>query len=246
MIPRGPRPFRRRYAVLCAVALAATGCGRAHDDKNPGPAPLTGQQAESLALTRFADYRAGTAHTTASIPLPGQRLLLDARLDWRAHTGYGLLRDASVGTTRHWQHLLRWDRTTVSVHYDWRGPAPARPPKDGWAQRDLQPGTSTVDTALTLLLDLAADRPDNAQLLARSGAHRVGAASIDGDAVTEFSGPSVPATSPSSSAASATGTDSGPGTSRTRYWIDSRNTLRRFAARLPASPGWMTAQLTPK
>lgn len=234
-----------RHAVLACALLALAGCGGTHDDKHPAPAPLTGQQAESLALTRFTNYRAGAAHTTSSIPLPGGRLVLDARLDWRARTGYGLLRDDTAGRTPHWQHLLRWNSTSVSVHYDWRGAAPAEPPKDGWSQRTLQPSTSTVDTALVLLLELASDRPDNAQLLARSGAREVGATTVDGRAVTEFSGPAAQAPPASPDASPAGGPRSAQDTSRTRYWIDSQDVLRRFDARLPSSPGWMTVRITP-
>ncbi|MFI0939605.1 hypothetical protein [Streptomyces sp. NPDC021020] len=226
-------------AVLGAALLPLAAC--THSGGRPQPAPLTGQQAEALALTRFTNYRAGTAHVTATVPLPGSRVVLDARLDWRAHTGYGLLRDATPGAARHWQHLLRWDRTTVAAHFDWPGKAPAKPPADGWSpERPLDPHTSTVDTALALLLGLAADRPDNAQLLVRSGAARIGAATVGGRPVTEYAGPSAPG-APSSTGP---GTPSAAAGGRTRYWIDSAGLLRRFAARLPGSPGWTTADLT--
>ncbi|MGW5350135.1 hypothetical protein ACWERV_06370 [Streptomyces sp. NPDC004031] len=226
-------------AALIAALLPLAGCG--HSGGTPHPAPLTGQQAESLALTRFTNYRAGSAHVTATVPLPGSRVVLDARLDWRAHTGYGLLRDATPGTARHWQHLLRWNRATVAAHFDWPGPAPAQPPSGGWSpERPLDPDTSTVDTALALLLGLAADRPDNAQLLARSGAARIGATTVGGRPVTEYAGPAAPGTP----APSAPGTPSPAAGGHTRYWIDAAGLLRRFSAELPGSPGWMTADLT--
>ncbi|MET7286921.1 hypothetical protein [Streptomyces sp. NPDC005573] len=227
----------RRRAVLAGGLLALAGCAR--DTGTPHPAPLTGPQAETLALMRFTNYRAGAARTTATIPLPGRAVRLDARLDWRAHTGYGLLSGTGPGASQHWRHLLRWDRGGVRVHYDWPGAVPAEPPEDGWAERDLQPDTSAVDTALALLTALASDRPENAQLLARSGARRLGTTTIGGHPVTEFSGPAP------RPASSSPGAPAGADGSRTRYWIDSRGTLRRFAARLPGTSGWMTADLTP-
>lgn len=239
----------RRCAVpataLLLLALAA--CTGTADDQHPAPAPLTGAQAESLALTRFTNYRAGSAHATAAIPVTGRHLILDARLDWRAHTGYGLLRDATAGATQHWQHLLRWTPTSVSVHYNWRGAVPVRPPGTGWAQRDLQPSTSTVDTALVLLLELASDRPDNAQLLVRSGARRLGTTTLDGRTVTEFSGPSSRGPAGPAAGAGEAGSEAkeGAGAGRTRYWIDAGDVLRRFAALLPATSAWMTVDLAP-
>jgi len=224
-------------AALAAALLALTACTHSDDDKHT--ASLTGQQAEALALARFTDYRAGRADITATVPLPGNRLLLTARLDWRAHTGYGLLHGTTPGTATPWQHLLRWNRTTVAAQFNWPGKAPATPPAHGWSTgRTLNPETSTVDTALALLLNLAADRPDNAQLLARSGAQKVGITTIDGQRVTEYTGPAThPATSSSPSPPATA-------TSHTRYWIDSRNALLRFAALLPGSAEWMTVHIT--
>lgn len=234
MTRRGHR-VRTALAAAAAALLPLTAC--THSGGAPHPAPLTGQQADALALTRFTNYRAGSAHVIATIPLPGSKAVLDAHLDWRAHTGYGLLRDATPGAPRHWQHLLRWTRTTVTARFDWPGKAPATPPAAGWSpERPLAPDTSTVDTALVMLLGLAADRPDNAQLLARSGATRIGTATVAGHPVTEYAGPAA-AAAPSGTPPTGTG-------GHTRYWIDSAGLLRRFSARLPGSPDWMTADLT--
>ncbi len=217
------------------VLLAGTACTQ---DKPPAPVSatttpaLTTSQAELLALTRFANYRRGSAKVTADLPVEGHPARLTGRLEWRHGTGLAILQ-GNGGVFEHGRHLLRWDRTTVAVHYDWTGPLPTRPPRDGWTQRALTAHASTTDTSLLLLLNLAADRPDNAQLLLHSGARRLGQETVDGVPVTVFAGPSTTA------AGAARSTPS-----RTRYWIDANGGLRRFSARPGGADGWLVATFT--
>lgn len=226
-----------RALLALLTLLGASACTQ---DKPPAPAPtttapaLTTPQAELLALTRFANYRRGTAQVTADIPVQGHPARLAGRLDWRHGTGLALLQ-GNGGVLGHGRHLLRWDRTTVSVQHNWTGPLPKHPPRQGWNQRALTTRASTIDTTLLLLLNLAADRPDNAQLLLHSGARRLGDEEVAGVPVTLFSGPS--ATTPQGPAPQTT--RSTPG--RTRYWIDADGRLHRFSARLGGGTEWLVA-----
>ncbi|MFI5680440.1 hypothetical protein [Streptomyces cellulosae] len=221
--------------TLTLVGVGASACTQ---DKPPVPASapaapaLTTPQAELLALTRFTNYRRGTAQVTADIPVQGHTGRLTGRLDWRHGTGLALLQ-GNGGVLEHGRHLLRWDRTTVSIQYDWAGSLPTHPPHDGWTRRALSARTSTIDTTLLLLLGLATDRPDNAQLLLRSGARRLGQETVEGVPTTVFAGPSTPAPGSARTA---------PG--HTRYWIDADGGLRRFSARPGGSGGWLVATFT--
>jgi hypothetical protein len=223
-------------ALTLLLLLGGTACTQ---ERPPAPASiapaLTTRQAELLALTRFTNYRRGAAKVTVDIPVQGHTARLTGRLDWRHSTGFAVLQ-GSGGVLGHGRHLLRWNRATVSVRHNWTGALPQSPPPDGWIQRGLTPSASDIDTALLLLLNLAADRPDNPQLLVRSGARHLGQEKTEGVPVTVFAGPS--GTLPQ--AASPEATHPAPG--RTRYWIDANGRLRRFSARLGGSAQWLTAE----
>lgn len=197
---RGCRAF---VPVLVVVLAACT----------PGPHALTEAEAERLALVRFTNYTAGLASFTAHIPEPsGGALLLDGRIDFVDHLGYATLRTegrsdpASAGQ-------LQWNLVRIAFNSapDLADPPPAM----GWKVRELQQTGSELDGALRLLLNLANDRPDNAQLLRQSTAHWLRTDSVDGKQVDVFEGQG------------ATGEES-----RLRYWVDADNGLRRVEARL--------------
>jgi hypothetical protein len=240
---RPPRHRTQPAESACGVALAllvllgGTACTQ---EKPPAAAAattapaLTTSQAELMALTRFANYRRGTAKVTADIPVQGDSARLTGRLDWRRGSGLAVFQ-GNGGVLGNGRHLLRWDHATVSVRHNWPGPLPARPPHDGWTKRALAARTSTIDTTLLLLLNLAADRPDNAQLLLHSGARRLGHEEVGGVPVTVFAGPST--TAPQNPSPGKVRTTHG----RTRYWIDAEGVLRRFSARLGGDTGWLTA-----
>ncbi|NUS89768.1 MAG: hypothetical protein HOY75_45485, partial [Streptomyces sp.] len=197
-------PLRRLPARGTALALLTLlpllgGSACTQDNKPPTPASaptaptgpaLTTAQAELLALTRFTNYRRGTAQVTADIPVQGHAARLTGRLDWRHGTGLAILQ-GNGGLLEHVRHLLRWNRTTVSMKRNWTDPLPTHPPRGGWTQRALAARTSTIDTTLLLLLNLAADRPDNARLLLRSGARHLRKEKVAGVPVTVFAGPSA-------------------------------------------------------
>jgi hypothetical protein len=187
---------------------------------------MTSAQADLLALARFNDYQSGVSAIDAEIPVSGQEFALDGRVDWQNHLGYATLAAAQQGGGT---ELLQWTPNGIAVHGNWTGPLPATPPADGWTVRAWQQGAD-LDSALQLILDLAADRPENAQSLQQSGAGVLQETNIGGEHVTVFTGP--PETQ-------------GGTNSHTRYWIADDGTLRRFEALVDGSTTWTEVNIAP-
>lgn len=180
---------------------------------------MTSSQADLLALARFDDYQNGVGAMDATIPVSGLDFRLVGRVDWHGHLGYATLtapRQGGGGT-----ELLQWTPEGIAVRGTWTGPLPAQPPADGWTVRAWQPGAD-LDTALQLVLSLASDRPENAQLLQQSGAEVLRSDSVAGTPVTVFAGPPEAA-------------GEAP---HTRYWTAADGTLRRFEAQIDGSTAW--------
>jgi hypothetical protein len=186
---------------------------------------MTSAQADLLALARFNDYQNGVSAINAEIPVSGQEFALDGRVDWQNHLGYATLASAQQSGAE----LLQWTPNGIAVRGNWTGPLPATPPADGWTVRAWQQGAD-LDSALQLILDLAADRPENAQSLQQSGASVLRDADIGGEHVTVFAGP--PETQ-------------GGTNSHTRYWIADDGTLRRFEALIDGSTTWTEVDVAP-
>jgi hypothetical protein len=218
--------------VLCLVAgVVAVALGAAFwlttvsgPDRNSA---MSAAQADLLATARFNDYRSGVSAINAAIPVSGQEFTLVGRVDWQDHLGYATLTSAEQPGGG--MELLQWTPAGIAVHGSWSGPLPATPPADGWEVRAWQPGAD-LDSVLQLILDLGADRPENAQSLQQSGASVLRDDTIGGEHVTVFAGP--PATSG--------GTDS-----HTRYWIADNGTLRRFEALIDGSATWAEVDIAP-
>ena len=86
-------------------------------------------------------------------------------------------------------------------------------PTEGWQVRAMRRAGSELDSALRLLVDLAADRPENPRLLRRSTARWLRSDAVDGVVVDVLEEPAA-------------------GESRLRYWVDADGRLRRVEARL--------------
>lgn len=187
----------RKTVLVLALALAA--CG-------PTPRSLTVAEAERLALVRFANYTTGVSAFTASVPSPGGRLLLDGRVDFVNHLGNAGMR-TDGRDDEFSQGLLQWNLGRVAF---------ATAPSADWQVRELQERGSELDGALRLLVNLGADRPENAQLLLQSSARWLRSDKIGDTAVDVFEGPRQK-----------DATDS-----RLRYWLDADGKLRRLEAKL--------------
>ena len=87
-----------------------------------------------------------------------------------------------------------------------------------WQVRELQERGSELDGALRLLVNLGADRPENAQLLLQSSARWLRSDKIGETTVDVLEGPKQ------------RGKESDD--ARLRYWVDADGKLRRLEAKL--------------
>lgn len=216
---------RRRWPKLRWVAAAAVGIAAAvttafvllgDSDGPTAPRALTSDEVDRLAITRFLNYEAGGRAVRITVPNPAGGLVVTGSIDYRTHTGYGVVRGTGRDTSS--DGLIQWTATTVLVHpmTDPPAAAPASPPASGWHSRPLQTSGMTLDSSLAIALRLGNDRPDNSVLLSQSGASWVGEDQVRGHRTDIMNGP-----------------DAG-GEARTsgtvRYWIDSGGTMHRVQA----------------
>jgi hypothetical protein len=251
--PREPR--KKIWVAAIAATTALAGALTALLLLLPGnggtsPHPVSADDAQRLALARFRAYEASPAEVTVRLPAAETgdgTITVRAVVDHHAHRAVGAYE--IVDDTRTVQGLLAWDQEGIAVA---RPPAAApgaepgrtrtRPPapdivttaaqavrragtlkREEWTRRPYS--TAPLDRALRLVVSVAADRPDNAALLARSGPLWLRDERLDGHGYGVFSGPRP---TPSVSASPADD-------STLTYWIDADGNLRRVTARM--SPG---------
>ncbi|MFM9448722.1 hypothetical protein [Streptomyces acidiscabies] len=225
------RTRRLSRLSLAALALSAllTACAGPGDTVRP----LTADEAQRLALARFRTYQAGTAAMDLRVAAPGGTTEVRAVVDHRAHRAVGWY--ATDGAPK----LLAWSSEGLAVAKRGTYGAPAAKPPTGDAPRgdalreaarldaaswDRRPyGRAPLDIALQLALSLAADRPDNAQLLAQSGPLHLREDTIDGRAYDVLAGPRP---RPAATGRPLTGR------SPVTYWVDAEGAVRRVSARL--------------
>ncbi|WP_407830116.1 hypothetical protein [Streptomyces clavuligerus] len=222
---RGRGTGRRRWpgprwvaAAVITVAAAAVGAflllGNSGDPASPRA--LTADEVDRLAITRFLNYRAGGRAVTITVPSTTGGLVVTGSIDYRTHTGYGVVRGTGRDTSS--DGLIQWTGTTVLVHpmTDPPAAAPAKPPASGWYRRPLQRSGMSLDSSLIIALGLGSDRPDNAALLPQNGAEWVGRDRVRGRPTDIMNGPDARTearTSPT-----------------VRYWIGPDGTMYRVRA----------------
>lgn len=214
-----PVTARRTAAVAGSCLLLPfllAGC-----TSSSAPSAMTAAQADRLALARFTEYQLGAGTIQAVVPISGQTFKISGRVDWRSHRGLATIAPTSAGAPASTVQLLEWTPDWLAVRGTWNGSVPDSPPADGWTPREWQSGAE-LDTVLRLILDLAADRPENAQLLRQSGAAVLRRDTVGNDPVTVYQGPS---------------SQDGTG-SHTRYWIADDGSLLRFEARVGDDATW--------
>jgi hypothetical protein len=220
--------------LAIAAAVIALSLGVAFWLSNPASpsqgSVMTSAQADLLASARFLDYQNHVSAIEASVPVSGQMFELEGRVDWQGRVGYATLAAPQQGGGT---ELLQWTPNGIAVRGGWSGPLPATPPADGWEVRAWQPGAD-LDTALQLILDLGAVRPENPRRLQLSGAGVLRRDSIGGEQVTVFAGPPEPRADAGATA-----------DSHTRYWIADDGSLRRFEARVDGATAWTEVDLVP-
>ncbi|MER6913324.1 hypothetical protein ABT354_16775 [Streptomyces sp. NPDC000594] len=242
----GPRRRwpRLRWAAGAAVCVAAAltgfvvllGDGDGDGDGAVTPRALTADEVNRLSVTRFLNYRAGGRAVTITVPNVGGGLVITGSVDYRTHTGYGVVR--GTGRDASSAGLIRWTATTVLVRPMVKPPAvaPASPPASGWFSRPLRTSGMTLDSALAIVLDLGGDRPDNAALLPQNGAAWVGRERVRGHRTDIMNGPRAKAR-----AGAGAGADprrgTGAGTAqKVRYWIGPDGTMYRVEAGIASAP----------
>ncbi|TDC73010.1 hypothetical protein [Streptomyces hainanensis] len=208
---------------------------------------MTSDEVNRLAVTRFLNYQAEGRAVTIDVPNLDGGLVITASVDYRTHTGYGVVRGTGRDTSS--DGLIRWTASTVLVHPMTDPPevAPASPPESGWYSRPLLTSGMTLDSALAIVLGLGSDRPDNSALLPQNGASWVGREEVRGHPTDIMNGPRAEADSgadadagggaEAESGAEVPGGDPGTGTSGTvRYWIGSDGTMYRVEVGIASAP----------
>ncbi|MBC9712737.1 hypothetical protein H9Y04_09145 [Streptomyces sp. TRM66268-LWL] len=234
-IPPGVfRPGRRTLLWVVSGAAAALAGALAFAAAEPGaePRPVTVDEAQRMALARFRVYETSPAEVTVRVPSGDGTVLVRGTVDYRKHRAVGsyvLDGTAGAGAGRD-RGLVAWDLGGLALAPGTRGAAPVQPaavaaavrePGIAWTPRHYT--SDPLDTALRLSLSLAADRPDNAQLLTQSGPMWLRNERIDGRDHGVFSGPR-PAPGKSVRLKSA---QRPRARSPLTYWIDRDGGLRR-------------------
>ncbi|MFD7220039.1 hypothetical protein ACFV9P_03335 [Streptomyces sp. NPDC059892] len=199
-------------AAAAATAFVLLGNG----DDPAAPRALTSDEVNRLAITRFLNYQAKGRAVTITVPNATGGLVITGSVDYRTHTGYGVVHGTGRDTSS--EGLIQWTATTVLVHpmTDPPAAAPASPPASGWHRRPLKTSGMTLDSALAIALRLGNDRPDNAALLPQSGAAWVGRDQVHGHRTDIMNGPDADSEAAASGAV--------------RYWIGSDGTMYRVQA----------------
>lgn len=213
----------RRWVVLAAAVTVALGAGivwyAAAGSADSGPRAVTADEASRLAIARFRNYQKQGRAVTISVPGAAGELVITGSADYRAKTGYGVLK--GEGRNDSGNGLIRWTADRLELHPLSSVPdlPPAKPPADGWYARPLNPAAGALDRALAILLGLGSDRPDNAQLLPQNGAEWVAADQVNGHPVDVFTGPD---------------SRDRPGSAENvRYWLDADGVMYRVRAAIP-------------
>ncbi|WP_051681667.1 hypothetical protein [Cellulomonas sp. HZM] len=205
------RPRARRTLRSAAVAQALLlGLVLAGCSGTPDPRPVTGEEAQRLAVARLSVYEAHLVDLDLQVPVQGQTLHMSGRADMRTHA-------ASVVVTTQDRPpryaLLQWDLDRSALLELPSATAPATLPTTGWQVAAIDP-TDALGSALRITLNLASDRPENPVLLQQNGAQLVGTDTVDGTKVDVFTAP---------------GAD-GRTDERLHYLVDAKGTLHRVDA----------------
>lgn len=230
------RRLGRVAAILLASALVFAGAGCATQDEWH---PVTTEESQLLAMSRFENFDTGARDFTTNITVQGQDLQLRGWYDFVSHTGYA----AAVGEGFAPQALL-WSGDAVALReqplgFDGLPALPVPSPADsGWSARWLDPSASALDALLLSFTLLSNDRPDNPLLLQQAGALWLGSELGDGSDGSEggtlqlFAGP------PSDEPLGPGDPAPTPETAAVRYLVDETGLMHRVELLLGGE--WVT------
>ena len=229
--------FRSRWFVaalaLAVIAAVVTTLWLVDSrSRSSGSRSLSASEADRLAVMRYRNYQLHGRSVLLTVPTVAGTLTVRGSVDFRAHVGYGVIKGS--GQSAATRGLVQWTLRSIIEHplADAAATAPAVPPTSGWIGRPLTPTASALDAALVLVMNLAANRPDNAQLLVQDGASWLRSATIRSSPVDVFAGPS-PSGRAEPHAAHAS----------LRYWIAREGTLYRVESAAASAPQPVTVEL---
>ncbi|MFJ8045569.1 hypothetical protein ACIRBX_34185 [Kitasatospora sp. NPDC096147] len=216
-------------AATGLVAVAVAGGVTARQQEHPSR-PVTTDEAGRLALSRLTSYEASPVVVEVEVPDGDARTRVHGLVDYRTGHAVGSY-ESTAGATG----LLAWDATGLGVAPGQRRTVPeavgaaAGMPPNAWSARAYT--DDPLDAALRVVMVLGTDRPDNAQLLAQSGARWLRTERLaDGRGYDVFSGP-LPR-------------DHAGGEARLSYWVDGEGNLGRFRLRVDGLAQPVTVDLT--
>jgi len=238
------KPWWRQWWLALIVLLAVAGgtlwtvTGGEHSaapDAASQARPLTEDEADRLAVTRFRNYQVTGVSFSTIVPSANGPLPLTGFVDFRRHLGYAVTKFTSSGTIS--TGVIQWNLSTA---LSWSAVGtgtslPAIVPAGTGDPHAITAADSSLDTVLLLLLNLGSDRPDNSQLLRQSDARWLNSTTLRGTPVDVFQGPSS-SSAPAGTTAAASADNRG-----IEYAVDSNGKMFRFAARLAS--GLVTVDL---
>lgn len=221
--------------------------------------PLSGAEAQRLAIMRVTNYRDGRAGLHATIGPPGAETEVTGGVDWGRQLVYLTVGGSGAGEYR---GLLQSVPGLVATRPadppatspepggspptditpppeltppPGLTPPPVLPPGDGWRVRrwdTSDPTNSPLDSFLALVFAAAADRPDRPEALERSEARWLGTDHAGGARVDVLLGPAVPQSTWDVERSSPAPTSLAAMGGAVRYWLDADARLHRLEALL--------------
>jgi hypothetical protein len=217
----GIRRWVARPVVVAALTLSAlTACVDAPTDPS-GARPVTSEEAQLLAITRFQNFNTGTRPFETAFTLSGVEVTMRGWVDYVAELGY-----ASVAGDFGTEAVL-WTTSSLGAvpraADDDGYPTFPIPPLDDpeWQIQTLDASSSALGALVATISALGVDRPDNPLLVQQSGALWLREDEVDDTAVTVFAAP--PSDTPVDGSTSAPD----PADATLRLWVDAAGLLRR-------------------
>ena len=226
------RPSTRMLAGLLLLLLTTllAACRGPEPEAPPPARPITAEEAQILATSRFLNYDARTRAFTTTVAVNQQQVGLEGWIDFVTHTGYARATGREFAP-----QLLRWNLGIAALQPATNA-ATGKPelpmPEHGWQTRQLDVARSTLDTVLLVIANLGLDRPENPLLLQQGGALWLREETLDGRVLTVYAAPAND--KPASASTS-------PDDSGLRLWVDAAGMMHRVEVRTGAE--WSTVDL---
>jgi hypothetical protein len=213
--PRLARPVVVAALLLCAL----TACVDSPADPG-GARPVTSEEAQLLAITRFQNFDARTRPFETAFTLSGVEVTMRGWVDYVAELGYASV-TGDFGT-----EAVLWTTSSLGAvpraADDGGYPTFPIPPLDDpeWQIQTLDASSSALGALVATISALGVDRPDNPLLVQQSGALWLREDEVDDTAVTVFAAP--PSDSPVDGSSAPD-----PSDATLRLWVDAGGLLRR-------------------